>query len=386
MKRLAICAICRNEKPYLLEWLAFYRLAGFADIYIYDNVSDDGTSEMLAALDALGHIRRIFFPRREKIPPQRDAYNHFLENHAYRHDYVLVVDLDEFLFVHDTAGIQGLIARAEAKHGEVAAIAFPWQMFGSDGAERMEPGLVIERFRKTAPQPDTTVKTLFNPAHTYNFRTHISNALDGVYLTSALKPYKFDPKMPIRMLTPDAGEAVIHHYYTKSREEWGRKIRMARVNRAQDQKRRESKFEETAHFDLVNDAALPFIAPVKAGIAQLGADLRAFEDRVTPDVIRIVGVDPTRLFGTLTYHGPAPRLPMVRIVADDAAEYLVAAQPTQRAGVHVFTLRRKWKPKMRMVTLSVVGAATSVRVDLDSQPPLVPEANDRHSLNSVLGD
>ena len=52
--RVAIAAIFRNEHPYVLEWIAHHRALGVAQFYIADNVSDDGTSELLQALDALG--------------------------------------------------------------------------------------------------------------------------------------------------------------------------------------------------------------------------------------------------------------------------------------------------------------------------------------------
>lgn len=46
--KIAVCAICRNEVDYIEEWVSFYKVAGFDSIYIYDNVSDDGSSELLS--------------------------------------------------------------------------------------------------------------------------------------------------------------------------------------------------------------------------------------------------------------------------------------------------------------------------------------------------
>lgn len=63
--KIAVCAICRNEIDYIEEWVSFYKVAGFDSIYIYDNVSDDGSSELLASLDAAGQVTRIHWPRKE---------------------------------------------------------------------------------------------------------------------------------------------------------------------------------------------------------------------------------------------------------------------------------------------------------------------------------
>ncbi|MBT9572601.1 MAG: glycosyltransferase family 2 protein, partial [Pseudomonas umsongensis] len=45
-----VCAICKNEKPYILEWVAHQKLSGFDQIFVYDNDSDDGTAEALIRL------------------------------------------------------------------------------------------------------------------------------------------------------------------------------------------------------------------------------------------------------------------------------------------------------------------------------------------------
>ena len=59
--KIAVCAICRNEYLYLKEWVSFYKLVGFDDIFIYDNLSNDGTSELMLALDAENIIKRVFW-------------------------------------------------------------------------------------------------------------------------------------------------------------------------------------------------------------------------------------------------------------------------------------------------------------------------------------
>jgi hypothetical protein len=58
--KTAVCAICKNELPYILEWIFHQKNVGFDTIYIYDNDSDDGTSELLIQLDKAGIIKRIF--------------------------------------------------------------------------------------------------------------------------------------------------------------------------------------------------------------------------------------------------------------------------------------------------------------------------------------
>ena len=51
--QIAICAIFKDEAPYLLEWLAFHKMIGVDLFFLYDNGSSDGGSEL---------IRRSEFP------------------------------------------------------------------------------------------------------------------------------------------------------------------------------------------------------------------------------------------------------------------------------------------------------------------------------------
>lgn len=55
----AIGAIFKNEGPYISEWVAYHKILGFDKIYIVDNISDDGSSEILAKLHESNEITRI---------------------------------------------------------------------------------------------------------------------------------------------------------------------------------------------------------------------------------------------------------------------------------------------------------------------------------------
>ena len=55
---IGICGIFKNECPYILEWVAYHRITGVDEIVVYDNCSDDGSSELLTALEKAGKVRR----------------------------------------------------------------------------------------------------------------------------------------------------------------------------------------------------------------------------------------------------------------------------------------------------------------------------------------
>ena len=52
----------RNEGPFVLDWVTYHRAIGFDKIVVVTNDCDDGTEEILDALQAQGqveHVRQI---------------------------------------------------------------------------------------------------------------------------------------------------------------------------------------------------------------------------------------------------------------------------------------------------------------------------------------
>jgi hypothetical protein len=44
---LSICATFKDEAPYLPEWTEFHRRVGVEHFFLYDNLSTDGSREVL---------------------------------------------------------------------------------------------------------------------------------------------------------------------------------------------------------------------------------------------------------------------------------------------------------------------------------------------------
>ncbi|CAM5221105.1 glycosyltransferase family 2 protein [Alishewanella longhuensis] len=97
MIKIAVAAIFKNERPYVLEWVAYHRLMGADQIIIADNFSDDGTSQLLEALHLAGIIIRIPYPRVGEEGPQAGAYNTVLRDFGSRFDLIAFIDADEFI-------------------------------------------------------------------------------------------------------------------------------------------------------------------------------------------------------------------------------------------------------------------------------------------------
>ena len=158
--RVAICAIAKDEGSLPARMgRATTTCSASITIRVYAHESDRrlrrGALEQLAqAAPAERHAGT-----RPDEKPQWLAYQDGLEQLRGRADWVALIDLDEFLSCRGTTTIQAFLA----EHPALDALAVNWKMFGSSGAERREPGLVIERFTHSAKRyysGNRAVKTL----------------------------------------------------------------------------------------------------------------------------------------------------------------------------------------------------------------------------------
>ena len=145
---LAILTV-KNEGAFLLDWLAHHRAAGFTDFLVLSNDCDDGTDRMLDRLSDLGWLTHVSNDSPHGKGPQWTALAladaHPLKAAA---DWVLVLDIDEFVNVH--AGdrtVQALLAALP----EATAIPLTWRLFGNCGLRAYEDRPVTEQFLRAAP-------------------------------------------------------------------------------------------------------------------------------------------------------------------------------------------------------------------------------------------
>jgi hypothetical protein len=97
--RVAIAAPIRREADGLLEWIAYHRALGVGQFILGDNGGDDGTSELLVALDRAGIIQRLDFVGRTYF---QTAFNAAALAAARSvADFLLFMDADEFLRLDD---------------------------------------------------------------------------------------------------------------------------------------------------------------------------------------------------------------------------------------------------------------------------------------------
>ena len=208
----AVILVIKDENRYLKEWIDWHIKQGFQHIYIYDNGSRervmdviDGYKEeiqqSITVIDWTGHHNHI----------QQDAYNHFMEHYKADVRWGLFIDSDEFLRFTDgkTTDVNEFLAAYE-DYTEIWGYEVEYD---ANGKETYEDKPVRKRFtRQTDVREGFYWKNFIQVNRIDSFKMHYA------YYDPA-KHQVFENEERNKNLF------VIDHYYTKSWEEWQRKIK-----------------------------------------------------------------------------------------------------------------------------------------------------------------
>ncbi|EEW26834.1 conserved hypothetical protein [Rhodobacter ferrooxidans] len=137
----------RNEGPFLLEWVCWYRQIGFTDIVVVTNDCTDHSPDLLDALQSAGWVThlRCDVPAGQRITP-RKLKAAKLHPAVAGADWLLVCDVDEFLVIHSGEGrISDLLPTADPGF---LAMAINWKVFGTGGRQNWAEGLVHRQFQR----------------------------------------------------------------------------------------------------------------------------------------------------------------------------------------------------------------------------------------------
>jgi len=221
--KIAIVAIFKNEFSYILEWISYHLEIGVDHFYIADNVSDDGTSELLEALDDLGIITRVHSPRVNDIGPQVPAYNKILKKYGTEVDLMAFIDADEFIVTNDNISIKDVLKRFYDSSSS-SALAVNWKVIGSSGFVIKPEGLVIENYVKSSRieySNNHHIKSIVKPSKIEKLSVHDCILKSGEYVNTKQEKGIFpDNASNFPKTNKIIHEHIfINHYVTKSKME-----------------------------------------------------------------------------------------------------------------------------------------------------------------------
>jgi len=150
---LAVCAIFREEAPFLDEWLRFHEGVGVTQFYLYNNFSTDDFRRVLAPWIARGRVTLYDWPYEVG---QFSAYRHCVRRHRREARWIAFIDVDEFLFSPQRPDIRPILAR----FADCAGIAVNELFFGSAGNDTPPACPIVEAYTQRAPL-DFVLRTPF---------------------------------------------------------------------------------------------------------------------------------------------------------------------------------------------------------------------------------
>ena len=211
--KLSVCAIFKNEAPFLKEWIEYHRLIGTTHFYLYNNDSTDHYLDVLEPYIEEGIVELINWGNSEhhaihrrnetSLDPFRiGAYNDCLRDKALKKSqWVAIIDIDEFIVpIH---GADSLISKLDHEsQKKTGTLRLNWKIFGTSRVWELQPGdLMVEKLVLKASDNhpwNAHVKSIHRPEAIRFCLVHEAEKLSKSYEKNHLPSDAF----------------CIHHYWT----------------------------------------------------------------------------------------------------------------------------------------------------------------------------
>jgi hypothetical protein len=232
---LAMVTMFKNEAAYLDEWISFHQEFGVEHFYLLDDGSTDNFREILRPWEDLGVVTIV----KKKWKNQFFAYQYAMIRWKFATKWMTFNDLDEFLY-----SPRGIKLTEVLKDYEVASAVFVyWKLFGSGGNILSSNKPVIESYLYAIAENEIK-KDSFDHKKEGDLSNYVTAwSLDGksivnpravkevgVHKPKSLKFGKIvdenfeEPKSKIKGFGPSFQILRINHYWSKSLEEFDRKL------------------------------------------------------------------------------------------------------------------------------------------------------------------
>lgn len=220
--KVSVCAIFKNEAPYLKEWIEFNHLVGVEHFYMYNNNSEDDYLSVLNPYIEKGWITLVQWPHNQM---QMESYKDCIKNFASETKWLGFIDIDEFIVPKSTDNVYDFLQPFERKRG---AVSIYWRLYGSSGLiERDLKSSVAQDFTVCWPKYSDVGKCFYNTAFKFDFNTKKNSCLHHNFWANwhgiNLPPVNIFDKICFggrNIAKKEEFPIQINHYFTKSYKEY----------------------------------------------------------------------------------------------------------------------------------------------------------------------
>lgn len=157
-KRVAIVAIARLENDYINEWIGHHLGIGVNHIYVYDNSSSEEEKLRYRIYDEYSD-RVSVIPAYDKQQYQMPAYKEAYNTYGDLYDYMIYIDIDEFIMLQQDETINDFVQRLP---DDCECYRMNWEIYGDSGiVNRDTSSSVVKDFKKPAKtKRNSTTKSI----------------------------------------------------------------------------------------------------------------------------------------------------------------------------------------------------------------------------------
>lgn len=209
--RAIISTIVRDDETYLDEWIDYHTKIGFDHFVIYDHKSKTPLQPKW---------NNVTIYRTERRDPHHPNILHNNTLLEFKAEWISLLDCDEFIVLHKHKNILELLDN----YKNFGGLAINYVMYGSSGHKTRPVGNVKDNYLWRTPfnfERNIVAKCILNTKFTQEiFNQH------GAFTSKPIVTEDF--KMWNGVTSTDSTRTLcrINHYYTRSFEEWKRKVEM----------------------------------------------------------------------------------------------------------------------------------------------------------------
>lgn len=230
---LAFTSNFKNENPYLKEWLDYHIKVGVDHFYLFNQCGSEESWRIVEPYQKQGiatvhdwtNISSKYEGPTKFFQKNKNhmGYNHAAKNYRGDTEWLLKIDLDEFLFMPDEQyTIQSWLKQLDKD--SIRKVRVPRIDFGTNSHNEVPEGGVLENFtrrEKTASNYKDMANTDYMSNNSRNTSSH---------------RWSYRWFSGGKTIEPDAlNELRINHYYTKSKEEYFSRQNISRGRKVSDE-------------------------------------------------------------------------------------------------------------------------------------------------------
>jgi len=227
----SICAMFKNEAPYLKEWIEYHLIQGVEHFYLYNNDSSDHFRSILKPYMDKHIVDCIDWPSavnaKNHVSFQTKAYNEALNKYGPQNSWMAFIDIDEFLVPIKQGTTKEFLSIFDGEE-TIGTISINWQLFGTSHIHKLEQNqLVTESFilkaedhiREEAHLDHYQIKSIIRPHCVTKMTIHYPDLKKGFLdYPEGLKGGSPKSHKKHRSQMIHKNEIVIHHYWTRDEE------------------------------------------------------------------------------------------------------------------------------------------------------------------------